>query len=78
MIPEAYRQRLRKYRKLEIQTYTDFLRQMEAYFEQSNLEKEVGRDDDESKQLILIKEFKNGLSEELKLYLDDTTYRKYL
>ena len=57
------------YIKLETQTYTDFLRQKETYFKWLNLVKEIGRDYNELKQLILI-EFKNGLSEELKLYLD--------
>lgn len=33
--------------------------------------KEIGRDYDKLKQLILIEEFKNGSSEELKLYMDE-------
>ncbi len=69
LVPEAYGQKFRKYRKLETQNCTDFFGQKETYFERWNLAKEVGRNYDKLKQLIQIEWFKNRLYEVLKLYL---------
>ena len=68
MISEAYRQKFRVYRKEEKQTYIEFFRQKETYFDWWSSVKGVGSDHDKLKQLILMEEFKRCVHDNLKVF----------
>lgn len=51
----------------------EFLRQKETYFDRCN-SSEVGNNYKKLKHLILIEEFKNSLSDQLKLYLEEKRF----
>ena len=58
LVPEAYRQRFRKYKKFENQTYVEFAREKEDLFDQWFRSKKIPDSYDNLRQLILIEEFK--------------------
>ena len=70
LVPEAYRQKFRDYKKYESQTYVEFAREKENLFEQWTRSKQI-ENFDQFKQLILIEEFKRCVHQDLKTHLDD-------
>lgn len=58
LVLEAYRQKCRNHRKSDAQTYVEFLRQEETYFDRWNTARNVENKYEKLRQLILIKEFK--------------------
>ena len=70
LVPEAYRQKFRDYKKFETQTYVEFAREKENLFEQWIRSKQI-ENFDQFKQLILIEEFKRCVHQDLKTHLDD-------
>ena len=54
LVPEAYRQRFRKYKKCENQTYVEFAREKEDLFDQWFRSKKIPDSYDNLRQLILI------------------------
>ncbi|KAJ8021628.1 hypothetical protein HOLleu_38887 [Holothuria leucospilota] len=57
LVPEAYRQKFRKYRKADTQTYVEFAYQKERHFDRWCTSKKVSTFDT-LRQLILVEEFK--------------------
>ena len=68
---EAYRQQFRNCRKNFDQTYVEFARIKEQLFDKWCSSKKVGQDFEKIRQLLLIEEFKWGLSNEIKTYLSE-------
>ena len=71
LVPQAYRQQFRNFRKKFDQTYVEFARIKEQLFDKWCSSKKVGHDFDKIRQLLLIEEFKWGLSNEIKIYLSE-------
>ena len=61
LVPEAYRQKFRNYRKQESQTHVEFAHEKEVYFDRWCNSREVGTDFEKLRQVILIEEFKRCL-----------------
>ena len=57
LVPEAYRQKFRNYRKQESQTHVEFAHEKEVYFDRWCNSREVGTDFEKLRQVILIEEF---------------------
>lgn len=70
LVPEAYRQRFRKYRKTDRQTYLEFAREKETLFARWCTAKEVDSLDD-LRQLVLLEDFKNCLPSAVSTYLNE-------
>ena len=73
MIQEAYRQRFRRYKKSDNQTFVEFAREKEDLFDQWLRSQEVG-DFQNFRQLILIEEFKD---QDLRTHLEDKNVRTF-
>ena len=71
LVPEAYRQKFRNYRKQESQTHVEFAHEKEVYFDRWCNSKEVGTDFEKLRQVILIEEFKRCVRDDIKTYLDE-------
>ena len=71
LVPEAYRQKLRNYKKDDKQTYVEFANQAEVYFDRWCSAKKVISDYDKLRQIILIEQFKRCVHDDLKTYLDE-------
>ena len=73
LVPEAYRQKFRNYRKQENQTHVEFAHEKEVYFDRWCISIEVGTDFEKQLQLqvILNEGFKRCVCDEIKTYLDD-------
>ena len=71
LVPEAYRQQFRNCSKNFDQTYVEFTRIKEQLFDKWCSSKKVDHDFDKIRQLLLIEEFKWGLSNEIKTYLSE-------
>ena len=71
LVPEAYRQRFRKYKKFENQTYVEFAREKEDLFDQWFRSKKISDSYDNLRQLILIEEFKECVHQDLRSHLED-------
>jgi len=66
LVPEAYWQKLRSCKKWDDQTHVEFAREKELLFEKWLTSKEVTKNFDKQRQLILIEELK----QDIKTYLD--------
>ena len=71
LVPEAYRQKFRNYRKQESQTHVEFAHEKEVYFDRWCNSREVGTDFEKLRQVILIEEFKRCVCDDIKTYLDE-------
>ena len=71
LVPEAYRQKFRNYRKQESQTDVEFAHEKEVYFDRWCNSREVGTDFEKLRQIILIEEFKRCVRDDIKTYLDE-------
>ena len=71
LVPEAYCQRFRNYRKQESQTHVEFAHEKEVYFDRWCNSREVGTDFEKLRQVILIEEFKRCVRDNIKTYLDE-------
>ena len=71
LVPEAYRQNLRKCRNGEKQTYTEFAQTKQALFDCWCTSKEVAKDYEKLCQMILVEEFKNCLPDSIKTYIKE-------
>ena len=70
LVPEAYRQRFRRHRRLETQAYVEFAREKEGFFDRWCLSQGVETLGD-LRALVLVEEFKNCLPEEVTTYLNE-------
>ena len=73
MIQEAYRQRFRRYKKSDNQTFVEFAREKEDLFDQWLRSQEVGNFQN-FRQLILVEEFKD---QDLRTHLEDKNVRTF-
>ena len=71
LVPEAYRQNFRRCRKDEKQTYTEFAHTKQALFDRWCTSKEVAKDYEKLRQMILVEEFKNCLPDNIKTYIEE-------
>ncbi|KAK3084591.1 hypothetical protein FSP39_015997 [Pinctada imbricata] len=71
LVPEAYRQKFRKYKKFENQTYVEFAREKEDLFDQWFRSKKIPNSFDNLHQIILIEEFKECVHQDLRTHLED-------
>ncbi|KAJ8039062.1 hypothetical protein HOLleu_16653 [Holothuria leucospilota] len=70
LVPEAYRQKLRKYRKADTQTYVEFAYQKERHFDRWCASKKVSTFD-ALRQLMLVEEFKRCVNDDIKTHLEE-------
>ena len=68
LVPEAYRQKFRNTSKGNKQTFVEFARDKEHLFDRWCASQNVGGDFAKLRQLLLVEEFKNCLSNEVKTY----------
>ncbi|XP_078334126.1 uncharacterized protein LOC144625791 [Crassostrea virginica] len=71
LVPEAYRQKFRSYKKYENQTYVEFAREKEDLFDKWLTSKKIDKNFDKLRQLLLLEEFKQCVHYDLKTHLDD-------
>ena len=71
LVPEAYRQKFRNYKKDDKQTYVEFANQTEVYFDRWCSAKKVVSDYEKLRQIVLIEQFKRCVHDDLKTYLDE-------
>ena len=71
LVPEAYRQKFRNYRKQESQTHVEFAHEKEVYFDRWCNSREVGTDFEKLRQVILTEEFKRCVPDDIETYLDE-------
>ena len=74
LIPEAYRQRFRRYKKFDNQTFVEFAREKEDLFDQWLRSQEVDTFQN-FRQLILVEEFKDCVHQDLRTHLEDKNVR---
>ena len=74
LIPEAYRQRFRRYKKFDNQTFVEFAREKEDLFDQWLRSQEVDNFQN-FRQLILVEEFKDCVHQDLRTHLEDKNVR---
>ncbi|KAJ8045955.1 hypothetical protein HOLleu_09080 [Holothuria leucospilota] len=70
LVPEAYRQKFRKYRKADTQTYVEFAYQKERHFDRWCASKKVSTFDT-LRQLMLVEEFKWCVNDDIKTHLEE-------
>ncbi|KAJ8039293.1 hypothetical protein HOLleu_16959 [Holothuria leucospilota] len=70
LVPEAYRQKFRKYRKADTQTYVEFAYQKERHFGRRCASKKVSTFD-ALRQLMLVEEFKRCVNDDIKTHLEE-------
>ncbi|VDI04468.1 Hypothetical predicted protein [Mytilus galloprovincialis] len=73
LVPEAYRQKFRSYKKFDSQTYVEFAREKEDLFDKWLTSKKTNNNFDNLRQLMLLEEFKQCVHLDLKAHLDDKT-----
>ncbi|VDI12231.1 Hypothetical predicted protein [Mytilus galloprovincialis] len=73
LVPEAYRQKFRSYKKFDSQTYVEFAREKEDLFDKWLTSKKTDNNFDNLRQLMLLEEFKQCVHLDLKTHLDDKT-----
>ena len=71
LVPEAYRQKFRDYKRGSEETYMEFANQKEGLLQRWCSSKNVGDEFEGLRQLILIEEFLKDLPEELRLFLNE-------
>ena len=76
LVLEAYRQKFRGITKSDNQTHVEFARQKETLFDRWCTSREIRESFENLQQLILVEEFKNCVSCEVKTYLDEKKGRK--
>uniref|UniRef100_A0A8C6T4W0 CCHC-type domain-containing protein n=1 Tax=Neogobius melanostomus TaxID=47308 RepID=A0A8C6T4W0_9GOBI len=70
LVPEAYRQKYRRYRKADHQSYVEFGREKTALFDRWCAAQNV-KTFDQLRDIILMEEFKNCLSERIATYINE-------
>lgn len=70
LVPESYRQRFRRYKKSEQQTYVEFAREKEMLFDRWCSSKKVDNRE-KLRDLMLVEDFKNCLPDAVSTYLNE-------
>jgi hypothetical protein len=71
LVPEAYRQKFRRFQKPYQVTHVEFAREKKTLCERWLASQKVGSDFVKLKELILVEEFKNSVSKEIRSYLEE-------
>lgn len=71
LVPEAYRQTFRGFKKLHDQTHVEFARQKVQMFERWLHSKNIGQNFDNLRELILLEQFKSCIHSDIKTHIDD-------
>ena len=71
LVPEAYRQKFRKYLKYDSKTHVEFAREKENLFNRWCHSKEIGQDFKKLKQMVLLEEFKDKVRPDIRSHLDE-------
>lgn len=71
LVPEAYRQKFRNTRKTPEQTHVEFARELEQLFDRWLLSKQVEKDFEKLRQMILLEQFKSCIRQDIKIHLDE-------
>ena len=71
MVPEAYRQKFRNWRKRPGQTFIEFAADSERLFLDWLRSKEIVDNFEDLKQLVLMENFKNNLAQDMRTHLDE-------
>ena len=71
LVPEAYRQKYRELKKKDNETYAEFAYESELLFDRWCTSVEVGTDFDKMRQLILVEQFRNSVSSDISVYLNE-------
>ena len=71
LVPEAYRQKFRSYKKYDNQTFVEFARDKEDLFDQWLRSQKINSVFENLRQLILLEEFKQSVGETLRVHLDE-------
>lgn len=76
LVPEAYRLKFRNNQRLSNQTHVEFAREKCNLFDRWLLSKEIGKDFDKLRNLMVLEEFKNCLPTQIKTHLADRGVEK--
>ena len=71
LVPEAYRQKFRNWEKRNDQTYVEFARTKEQFFDRWCSSRDIDQSYDNLRQLILVEEFKNCVSSDIRTFIDE-------
>ena len=71
LVPEAYGKNFRKCRKDEKKTFTEFAHTKEALFDRWCALKEVAKNYEKLRQMILVVECKSCLPDNIKTYIEE-------
>ena len=71
LVPEAYRQRFRDFRKSDAQTHAEYAREKETLFQRWCNSRSVDGDYTKLKELVLVEEFKRGIHRDIRTYLNE-------
>ena len=71
LVPEAYRQKFRKCKKVNEQTHVEFARTKEQLFDRRCSSKKIGSGHENIRQLMLVEEFKRCINSDIKSFLDE-------
>ena len=71
LVPEAYRQRFRDFRKSEAQTHAEYAREKETLFQRWCNSRNGDGDYTKLKELMLVEEFKSGIHRDIRTYLNE-------
>ena len=71
LVPEAYRQKYRELKKKDNETYAGFAYESELLFDRWCTSVEVGTDFDKMRPLILVEQFRNSVSSDISVYLNE-------
>ena len=71
LVPEAYRQKFRNWRKESNQTHVEFARTKEQLFDRWCTSKKVEKSHEKLRQLMLVEEFKRCIHSDVKAFLDE-------
>ena len=71
LVPEAYRQKYRELKKKDNETYAEFAYESELLFDRWCTSVKVGTDFDKMRQLILVEQFRNSVSSDISVYLNE-------
>ena len=76
LVGKAYRQKFRNYLKYDRKTHVEFAMEKGNFFNRSFHSKEVGQDFEKLKQMVLLEEFKDKVTPDIRSHLDEQKVEK--
>ena len=71
LVPEAYRQKFRNFKKEADKTHVEFAREKERLFDRWCMSEKIGTNFNNLKEMILLEEFKNCVHPSIKNYITE-------